>query len=256
MKRQIALALLAIFAAIAGWSCDGDDDDEGDATATSPAATSTNTPASTATPLASGIVIDEPAADASVAVPITMSGEANVFEAALTIDALGNAAGAVLCTRHVQATSGTGTPGTWEGVLAFPPPADSVPITLRAYTFSAMDGSMQDVVERSVTLSSERPDIIITSPTCAQEVTGATLAVEGMAEVFEAALVVDIRDASGTTLLSQNVTAASGTEFSPWSATFDISGLTAAFYDVVAYSGSAQDGSIINVFPVQISVSP
>jgi hypothetical protein len=253
MKRLFALACLCAIVAIA-WGCDGDDDEDGDATATSPAATSTSPTAATPTPLASGIVINEPAEDATVTVPITMSGDANVFEAALTIDALGNAAGLVLCTRHVQATSGTGTPGTWEGILAFQPPASAGPITLRAYTFSAMDGSMQELVERTVTVSSERPDIVITSPQCAEEVTGPSLTVEGMAEVFEAALVVDIRDASGAAVMSQNVMAASGIEFSPWSATFDISGLTGGFYDIVAYSGSAQDGSIINVFPVQISV--
>jgi hypothetical protein len=184
-----------------------------------------------------------------------MSGDANVFEGALTIDALGNAAGLVLCTRHVQATSGTGTPGTWEGILAFPPPADAVPITLRAYTFSAMDGSMQDVVERSVTVSNEQPAIVITTPTCAEDVPAGTLTVSGMALVFEAVLHVDIRDASGAAVRTQRVMAESGTEFSPWTATLDLTGLTAGFYDVVAYDLSAEDGSIENEFPVQISVS-
>jgi hypothetical protein len=115
---------------------------------------------------------------------------------------------------------------------------------------------MQDLVERSVTLSNERPDIVITSPACADEVTGPSLTVEGMAEVFEAALTVEIRDASGTAVATQNVLAASGVEFSPWTATFDISGLTAGFYDVVAFSHSAMDGSVINEFPVQVSVGP
>jgi hypothetical protein len=77
-----------------------------------------------------------------------------------------------------------------------------------------------------------------------------------MAQVFEAALNVDIRDASGTAVLTQNVMAASGTEFSFWTTTFDISGLTPGFYDIVAYSFSAMDGSIQDEFPVQISVGP
>jgi hypothetical protein len=252
VKRLFAPLLLFVLA-IPLISCD-DDDDGADATSTSPAATAT-TSAASPTVSAAAITIDEPLADSTARSPVTMSGTANVFEGALTIDALGNAAGLVLCTRHVQATSGTGTPGTWEGILAFTPPPDPAPITLRAYSFSAMDGTMENVVERSVTVSSERPNIVINSPACAEEVSG-TLTVEGMAEVFEAALSVDIRDASGTAVMTQNVMAASGTEFSPWSATFDISSLTPGFYDVVAYTHSARDGAVIDEFPVQISVRP
>jgi hypothetical protein len=254
MRRLPALFLISCAIAVAAWSCDDDGDDDDDSpTATEPAASATAAPSSSPT-IEAGIVIEQPASG-NVRSPIEMSGRANVFEGALTIDALGNAAGTVLCTRHVQATSGTGTEGTWEGVLAIDPPDTEVPITLRAYTFSAMDGSMQDVVERSVTLSSEDPDIVINAPVCAAEVSG-TLVVEGLAQVFEAALNVDIRDASGTAVLTQNVMAASGTEFSFWTTTFDISGLTPGFYDIVAYNHSAEDGAVENEFPVQISVGP
>lgn len=252
MRRLPAIFLILSCIALAAWGCDGDDDDEPSATAT--AAATAIAPPSVSPTLEAGIVIEQPASG-NVSVPIAMSGRANVFEGALTIDALGNAAGLVLCTRHVQATSGTGTEGTWEGVLAFAPPAVDTPITLRAYTFSAMDGSLQDVVERSVTVSSEQPAIVIESPACAAEVSGA-LTVSGMALVFEAVLHVDIRDASGAVVMTQRVMAAGGTEVSPWSATFDISGLTAGFYDLVAYDLSARDGAIENEFPVQISVAP
>jgi hypothetical protein len=48
--------------------------------------------------------------------------------------------------------------------------------------------------------------------------------------------------------------AAGGTEFSPWTATFDLSALPGAgYYDLVAYNLSARDGSIENEFPVQIA---
>lgn len=255
MRRRSAAALLLPVLALASWSCGGDDDAP-DASAT-PAATPapTSAPASP-TAEAAAIEIDEPAPDATVTVPFTMSGGANVFEAALTIDVLGNAAGAVLCTRHVQATSGTGTPGTWEGIMAFTPPDTPVPVTLRAYNFSARDGAMENVVERSVTLSDERPNIVIESPACAEDVGQGMLSVSGMALVFEAVLFVDIRDASGTAVLTQRVMAAGGTEFSPWTATFDLSALPGGFYDVVAYNLSSRDGAIENEFPVQIAVGP
>jgi hypothetical protein len=67
---------------------------------------------------------------------------------------------------------------------------------------------------------------------------------------------VDIRDSSGTVLATNRVMAASGTEFSFWTTTFDLSGLSGGFYDLVAYDLSARDGAIENEFPVQISVGP
>jgi hypothetical protein len=237
----------------------GDDGNGGAQPTATPPALSPSSSASTTPPAAAAIRIDQPAAGETVTSPFAASGTANVFEGALTIDVVGNAAGLVLCTRHVQATSGTGTPGDWSGTLAFAPPPSDAPATLRAYTFSAMDGSVQDLVERPIVVSAERPDIVIESPRCAEEVpAGSPLTVRGMALVFEAALTVEIRDASGAVVASQNVLAANGTEFSPWSATFDLPalGLTSAFYDVVAYSHSAMDGSVINEFPVQISVRP
>jgi hypothetical protein len=261
MRRLPALFLFSCVVAIAAWGC-GDDDDNNGATATAPAGSAT-APAATATTapsasptIAAGIVVEDPAANTTLKSPITMSGRANVFEGALTIDALGDAAGLVLCKRHVQATSGTGTEGTWSGILGIDPPDTDVPITLRAYTFSAMDGSMQDLVERSVTLSHEDPAIVINTPACAADVGHASLTVSGMALVFEAVLHVDIRDSSGTVLATQRVMAGSGTEFSPWTTTFDLSGLAAGLYDLVAYDLSARDGAIENEFPVQISVGP
>jgi hypothetical protein len=259
MRRLPALFLISCAIALTAWSCGDDDDGAPTATAPAPSATpaATSTTAPSASPtLESGILIEEPADGATLTSPITMSGRANVFEAALTIDALGNAAGLVLCTRHVMATAGTGTEGSWEGVLAIDPPDTDVPITLRAYTFSAMDGSMQDLQERSVTLSTEDPAIVITTPACAANVGNTSLTVEGMALVFEAVLHVDIRDSSGTVVATNRVMAASGTEFSFWSTTFDLSGLAPGFYDLVAYDLSARDGAIENEFPVQISVGP
>ena len=76
-----------------------------------------------------------------------------------------------------------------------------------------MDGSIENLVERNVTLSPQHPAIFITSPECGATVApGDTLEVTGRAAVFEAALTVELRDASGAVVVGQNVMAATGVE--------------------------------------------
>ena len=58
------------------------------------------------------ITIGSPVADATVSVPFTVSGEANTFEAALTVEVV-DQSGTGICVRQLMATSGSGTPGTW-----------------------------------------------------------------------------------------------------------------------------------------------
>lgn len=236
------------------------DDDEATTTAT-PGATGTATSAASpvaASPTATAgefIAIDVPAEGATADAPFLVGGTADVFEAALTVDVL-DAAGETLCVRHIMATSGTGTPGSWETTLAVPPPPAPADVTVRAYSFSAMDGSMINLVEREVTLSTERPSIFVTAPSCGTTVApGGTLMVAGRALVFEAALTVELRDASGTVAVSQNVMAANGTEESDFSTMLAIPAtLRSGFYDLVAFSHSAMDGSVENEFSLQIVV--
>jgi hypothetical protein len=239
---------------IAGAAACGDDDD---AVPTATAAPPTAAPAASPTAVTAAITIDEPRDGNTVSSPFRATGTASVFEGALTVDVLGDA-GTVLCTRNVQASEGGPGRGDWSGVLAFPPPLADAPVTLRAYSFSADDGSRENVVERSLTASARQPSIVITAPACAASVPQtAPLEVSGMALVFEAALNVDVRDAAGTVLVTQRVMAASGTEFSPWSATLDLSALPGpGLYDLVAYNFSARDGAIENEFPIQILVGP
>jgi hypothetical protein len=220
---------------------------------------STATPAARASPTPAGafVRIDKPTDGATVAVPIDVSGEADVFEAALTVDVL-DASGVGLCIRHIMATSGTGTPGTWATTMAFPPPPAVERVTVRGYSFSAKDGSMVNLVKRNVTVSSHRPAIFITSPACgATVVPGATLAVQGRATVFEAALTVELRDASATAVVTQNVMADSGTDESDFSAALAIPAtLPSGFYDLVAFDHSARDGAVENAFAIQVEVAP
>jgi hypothetical protein len=251
---RVAAPLLCL--ALVTAAC-GDDDDEEDATSTTaPVATATSGgTAPTSTPAGDpAITIELPPA---VQVPFDVTGEANVFEAALTVD-VQNSAGDTLCVRHTMATSGSGTPGTYSATMAFPPPDADTAITVRAYSFSAMDGSIENLVERNVTLSPNHPNIFITSPACGTVASpGATLEVAGRAAVFEAALTVELRDASGAVVVGQNVMAASGVEESDYTASLAIPGDTPlGFYDLVAYTHSPEDGRVIDEFPVQIVIEP
>ena len=146
------------------------------------------------------ITVDRPGTGDTVDVPFTVSGTADVFEAALTIDAI-DESGLTACVRHLTATSGSGTRGTWEGSLAFPPEEDPLRLTLRAYTFSPKDGSMAELVELPITASPERPDIILTNPRCGDVYRpGGLILLTGTAAVFEASFSVDVRDSRRTVL--------------------------------------------------------
>ena len=222
----------------------------------SPSPSATVTPAPTPTPESTPVIsIDRPEDGQPLSVPVTMSGTANTFEAALTVDAL-DEAGDQLCVRHIMATSGSGTAGKWETTLAFPPQDTDMPVTLRAYELSSKDGSKVNLVDRKVTISPERPPIVITTPVCGDMVApGGTLAVTGTAFVFEAALTVELRDASGAAVVTQNVTAESGGEESAWRAFLAIpANLAVGMYDLVAFDFSAKDGSIQDEFSVQVLV--
>ncbi|MFD4420075.1 Gmad2 immunoglobulin-like domain-containing protein [Agromyces sp. NPDC058484] len=230
----------------------------GPASGPDPSPSPASQPATSAAPTSSEvpqISIGSPVADATVSVPFTVSGEANTFEAALTVDAV-DESGMVACVRHLTATSGSGTPGTWEGTLAFPPEEDALPVMLRAYTHSAKDGSIIDLVEFPITIAPDRPAIILTSPTCGQVYEpGGLILVTGTANLFEAALTVDVRDASGSTIATLQVTADECCVESNFSSRLTLpADIPPGFYDLVAYSLSAKDGSVENEFPVQIEV--
>lgn len=208
------------------------------------------------TPGADTITIDMPADGARVTVPVDAEGTANTFEAALTVDIV-NEAGDILCMRHVMATSGSGTRGTWQARLGFAPEQDiAAPVTLRAYELSAKDGSMINLVERPITLSPEHAQIMLTSPVCGDVVdVGGDLSVQGLATVFEAALTVELRDAAGAVVYSRDLMTSQGGVESPFGELIAIpAGLAPGFYDLVAFNYSAEDGSIENEFPVQIEL--
>lgn len=93
--------------------------------------------------LSPAILIESPTLGEGVTSPLRVVGTANVFEAVLQLE-VRNATGTVLVRRTVQATSGTGTRGTFDATLTFAvPPSGS--LTLVGFVYSAKDGSRQDV---------------------------------------------------------------------------------------------------------------
>jgi hypothetical protein len=256
--------LCAVIAAtcVAFAACDGDDGDDATPTVSPPvsaAASATTAPGATPTvPETPAITIDEPASGSTVAVPFQATGTANVFEAALVVELLDEDR-TLLCRHFIQATSGTGTRGTWETTMAVPPPDAPTAVTLRALDYSARDGSEENVVERELTLSAEAPAIVIEEPACASSFsTSDNVIVSGVAEVFEAALTVQLQRPDGTAALSENVTALSGVERSAWNTTFDLSdpAVQPGAYTIVALSYSAETGAAENEFAVPIAVTP
>lgn len=114
----------------------------------------TATPAPpTATPTASpaplpAILVESPAAGASVRSPLRVYGSANTFEAQFRLR-LVTARGVRLFDIPVHATSGTGTRGRFDVTVWF---TASGPATLTAYEVSMRDGSMVNVSETPVRL--------------------------------------------------------------------------------------------------------
>ncbi len=181
--RIIASTVELLTAAFVLFGCGGS---SASRTPTPPASTPTPTALASPTPTGTFVRINEPSENATVDVPIHATGAADVFEAALIVD-VQDASGRTLCVRHIMATSGTGTPGTWTTTLAFPPPSVPEAVTLRGYSLSPKDWSIVNLVTRSVIVSSHRPAIIVASPGCgATAAPGTALTVPGRALVFEA----------------------------------------------------------------------
>jgi len=267
MRRSLLLvatiALALIFA-----SCD---DDDGDTTPTVTAAPATtepvNTPDASGTPAGiptddlPAIVIEEPELGAIVEVPFTISGSANVFEAALSVQVL-TADGAVVCQHNILATSGSGTRGDWTTEMALPPPSPpagnaAVPMVVRALSYSAQDGSEENVVTVDINVSGEQPPNVITAPSCGAQVpAGAPLEVSGVTDAFEGSMQLELQDSSGTVVRSETVQAEGGLGDAPWSTTLPLAGLDAGAYTLIAFDFSAEDGSRQNEFAIPIAILP
>lgn len=94
------------------------------------------------------ILIDSPAAGATVPRTITVAGTAQVFEATFVLELRRD--GKLLERRTVTASEGAPARGTFAGTLSAPSPG---PATIVAYAPSAADGSPQHQVEVPVTVT-------------------------------------------------------------------------------------------------------
>ena len=87
--------------------------------------------------LAPDVLVESPRWGEPVTSPLRVTGTADVFEAVFFLE-LRAASGALLARERVQASSGTGTRGTFAATLAF---RASGPVSLVAYVLSPKDGA-------------------------------------------------------------------------------------------------------------------
>ncbi len=97
------------------------------------------------------ILIESPAIGDVVTSPITVTGTANTYEAVFQIQVI-DAGGHAILTQRVQATSGTGTRGTFSSAITLPADLHGA-ATLRAFEYSPKDGSPINTVEVPITVS-------------------------------------------------------------------------------------------------------
>jgi len=106
------------------------------------------TPTAKPTPLPA-IVIEQPVAGAVVHSPVHVTGTADTFEATFVLE-LRDAAGRVISSQQVHATSGTGTRGKFDATITF---MASGAAQLVAYERSARDGSPVNITRVAITLA-------------------------------------------------------------------------------------------------------
>jgi len=89
------------------------------------------------------VLVEAPTPGCRVTSSLSVWGTANVFEATFQVE-VAPEDGHVLVSQVVHATSGTGTRGSFNAMVAIP--AAAGPVTLKVFDLSAKDGSRQDLV--------------------------------------------------------------------------------------------------------------
>ncbi len=223
-------------------------------TATPPVATATVSPA---------ITVTQPIPGDEVTVPLTVKGTASVFEGALIVSVESADGSTTFCQTAATASEGAPSIGSFETQIAFPPPASATEGRIRVYSESPKDGSVQNLVTVPVTISPEQPAIVVDSPLCGASVKSpVTVKGTASAEVFEAAVVVVIKDSSGQELARANVVAdmqgATGTPArGPFSADLSFSLPSGTEQGTIqAFSTSPKDGSVVDLFSLPVTLTP
>jgi hypothetical protein len=124
----------------------------------SPTPSPTPTPTPVPTPLLSargGILVKEPLANTKVRSPLTISGEASVFEAALVWQVT-DTAGRVLASGFTTATVGAPSKGTFSVTATFQDPPSDIIGFAEVYTRSPKDGEIDEIVRVPLILLAAR----------------------------------------------------------------------------------------------------
>ena len=124
----------------------------------SPTPSPTPTPTPVPTPLLSargGILVKEPLANTKVRSPLTISGEASVFEAAL-IWQVTDTAGRVLASGFTTATAGAPEKGTFTLTATYADPPSDIIGFAEVYTRSPRDGTIDEIVRVPLILAAGR----------------------------------------------------------------------------------------------------
>jgi hypothetical protein len=97
------------------------------------------------------VFLDRPAYGGTLTNPARLTGLSNVFEASFQLE-IRDAGSNVVARNHAMATCGSGCWGTFDVTVPYHV-SSSQPGTVRVYSLSAMDGSVQDVVIYPVMLT-------------------------------------------------------------------------------------------------------
>jgi hypothetical protein len=129
----------------------------GSLSSASPAGSSPAAPSASASPttLSSArgfITVSRPAANARVTSPLTISGDASVFEATLQWRVT-DSAGRVLAQGVTTATAGAPARGTYAVIATFTPPSRDTIGIVEVYERSPRDGSIDEIVRVPVVIT-------------------------------------------------------------------------------------------------------
>jgi len=142
--RSPLVALLIVAVAMVACS-------SGSQSGAGPSATDSPSPTISSSPTPKpAIVVTSPQSDDEVSTPVSIQGNADVFEATVSIDIL-DSAGKPIVRTFTTASCGTGCRGTFSKAVPFTVDTTQ-PGTIRVYESSAEDGRPINVVDIPVTL--------------------------------------------------------------------------------------------------------
>ena len=145
MRRRLPLIALLV-AALAMVACSS-----GSQSRAGPSATSLPSPTLSSSPTPeAAIVVTSPRSGDEVSSPVSIEGNADVFEATVSIDIL-DSAGKPIVRTFTTASCGTGCRGTFSKAVPFTVDTTQ-PGTIRVYESSAEDGKPINIVDIPITL--------------------------------------------------------------------------------------------------------